>query len=186
MKYGISVLFSHDLQTMELSLSERDPFNAVFLNPDGAAVYHTDTPFAFFSTRKTTINKISREGPYQMGLVEVHDWNESIVSVWGRPFIPYRSHTFSNSEVFTASDNRSYKWKDDWGGQLILHPDDGSDTIIAMYDSGSIGIFSKSRPPTLAILPNGVHIMDEIVATFIYMAEKKRRRARRRRRRAMN
>jgi len=55
-----------------------------------------------------------------------------------------------------------------------------------MYDSGSLGILSKSRPPTLAILPQGQHIMDEIVATFIYMEEKRRRRRRRRRQRAMN
>ncbi|KAK7437103.1 hypothetical protein VKT23_018729 [Stygiomarasmius scandens] len=171
---------------MELSLSEQDPFNAVFFAPDGSAIYHTDTPLTFFSTRHTTINKLSRDGPQQMAVVEVHGWSDSIVNVWGRSFVPCQSHTFTNSEAFVASDNRSYKWKNDWGGQLTLHPDDGSDQIIAMYDSGSLGILSNSRPPTLAILPPGQHIMDEIVATFIYMEEKRRRRRRRRRQRAMN
>jgi len=94
---------------MELSLSEQDPFNAVFLTPDGSAIYHTDTPLTFFSTRHTTINKLSRDGPQQMAVVEVHGWSDSIVNVWGRSFrflvdfIRLQSESFCTASIGIAS-----------------------------------------------------------------------------------
>ena len=63
--------------------------------------------------------------------------------------------------------------------QLVKN--DGSHALIATYDKGSIGFFSKARPPKLTINPEGLAIADEIVATFIYVAQKRERQRRRRR-----
>ncbi len=61
--------------------------------------------------------------------------------------------------------------------QLVKN--DGSHALVATYDRGSLGFFSKARLPKLTINPEGLAIADEIVATFIYMAQKRERRRRR-------
>ncbi|KAF5343573.1 hypothetical protein D9758_012979 [Tetrapyrgos nigripes] len=168
---------------MELFLSERDHANTVFLSPDGRAVYHTDTPVKLFSGRSTKIYKHNAGfggRQKEMGLVELHGWGNDVVDVGGRSFQPYRAGIFSTSEEFVASNNCLYKWKNPVRA-LLSKPDS---QMIAFYDPGSIGFFSKGHPPKLTILPQGMPIADEIVTTLIYMAEKSRQRKRRARRRA--
>jgi hypothetical protein len=60
-------------------------------------------------------------------------------------------------------------------------PSDNSKESIAFFDTGSLGFFSKSRPPMLCIAPEGMRIIDEIVATFIYARQDIERRRRRQR-----
>jgi hypothetical protein len=39
---------------------------------------------------------------------------------------------------------------------------------IAFFDWGSIGIASSKRPAMLSIAQEGMHIVDEIVVTYVY------------------
>ncbi|ESK89113.1 hypothetical protein Moror_5286 [Moniliophthora roreri MCA 2997] len=169
---------------MELSLMDSDPWNTVFILPDGHPLYHVETDVGFFSSKPSTIKKIMGPDAADMAIVDSGSW-DSLVSVWGRNITPQREGIFSVSESFIASDGKSYKWKVDWDSTVLVI-NDGSHTLTAAYDSGSLGFFSNSRPPTLNILPHGVQIADEIIATWIYMEQKRRRRNRRQRRRRMN
>ncbi|KAK7437104.1 hypothetical protein VKT23_018730 [Stygiomarasmius scandens] len=158
---------------MELSLSKRRVANAVFFSPDGSAVYHTDTSARLFGRRKTKIYR----GKKQIGVVQLHPWSTDVVDVQGRSVNPHRAHLGTSSEVFTASDGHSYKWKVPLGTSLTLYSNDHSSHTIARYDHGSHGIFSRSRPPTLFIESKGVHIADEIITTFVYMMRKREHRS---------
>ncbi|KAJ7584702.1 hypothetical protein C8J56DRAFT_951631 [Mycena floridula] len=163
---------------MNLNLLEEDPYNTVFVRPeDGFPVYHVETPMRFFGSATTTIKKINGATDNVMATIGLHAFSQE-VNVWGRNITPVRAHMFTTSEKFIASDGRSYKWKTDWGiFQLILN--DRSHTPIAFYDSGSLGILSAARLPSLQTTPDGVPIIDEIVATFIYVLQVQKRRRRR-------
>ena len=50
---------------------------------------------------------------------------------------------------------------------------------VAVYDGGSSGFFGKARPAKLTIAPAGMAIIDEIVATYLYV-DQKREQAKRR------
>ncbi|KAG7086849.1 hypothetical protein E1B28_002770 [Marasmius oreades] len=119
----------------------------------------------------------------QMAVIDSHSsWGDNLVQVWGRGHAPRREGFFSTSEVFTASDGRSYRWKNDWDC-MILVSEDG--TCVTSYEPGSYGLFSKPSPPKLTVSWNAVQIVDEIIATWIYMQQKKRTRRKRRNRRAI-
>jgi len=107
-----------------------------------------------------------------MATINTH-WG-SAVSVWGRDVTP-RRRMLSSSEEFIAADGQSYKWKSDWNDFRLVR-NDGSDAPIASYDHGSLGILSRSKPPTLSVTPEGVPILDDIVATWVYVDQKRRRR----------
>lgn len=97
------------------------------------------------------------------------------VYVWGRNITPVRPGIFSQSAVFVAADGLPYKWKIDWD-LLRLVRNDGSHTPVAFFDPGSLGILSRPKPATLSVTPEGLPILDDIVATWVYMEQRRRRR----------
>ncbi|KAG7442810.1 uncharacterized protein BT62DRAFT_935544 [Guyanagaster necrorhizus] len=161
---------------MDFSLLENSLSNTVLVLPDGTPAYHIDTPFKWFGAT-TTIKKIIGSTSSDMAVIQINGWDASVVQVWGRDVCPQRTGIFSTSESWVGADNQPYKWKLDMG-ELYLVKNDGSHALIANFDNGSIGIFSKPRPPKLTITPEGLAIADEIVATFIYMGQKRERRRR--------
>ncbi|KAK0498748.1 hypothetical protein EDD18DRAFT_1153608 [Armillaria luteobubalina] len=163
---------------MDFSLLEHSLYNNVMVLPDGTPAYHIDTPFKLFGST-TRIKKITSATSSDMAVIQLNGWDASVVQVWGRDVCPYRANIFSASESWIGVDGQPYKWKQDMG-DLYLVKNDGSHALVATYDRGSIGFFSKARPPKLTINPEGLAIADEIVATFIYMAQKRERRRRRR------
>jgi len=95
-------------------------------------------------------------------------------------FIP--SHGFfSKKRTFVGPDMVPYVWKIDTGiptlrveGSLRLHRNDGSDAYITSYKCSSGGLLPGRRSPGyLEIYPMGMHMIDMIIVTFVYM-EKQR------------
>ncbi|KAJ8093666.1 hypothetical protein PM082_023458 [Marasmius tenuissimus] len=168
---------------MDLILADPDPWNTTFALPDGQPIYHVETNIGFLSRDSTFVKKISGRNAADMSIIDSQSsWGENLVRVWGKNVAPHREGFISTSEVFTASDGKSYKWKNDWDIMTLTSPD-GS--YVASFDPGSSGLFSKYSPAVLRVHPQAVHIVDEIVATWIYMQQKKRTRRRRRNRRAV-
>ncbi|KDQ54073.1 hypothetical protein JAAARDRAFT_38674 [Jaapia argillacea MUCL 33604] len=78
---------------------------------------------------------------------------------------------------FTAPDGLEYKWvMRRHSMKLVLN--DTSDTVVVKFHEGSPGFFSPKRRSYLEIFPNGQHMIDIIVSTFVYL-EWKRRESRR-------
>ncbi|KAK7437106.1 hypothetical protein VKT23_018732 [Stygiomarasmius scandens] len=169
---------------MELTLSERDITNTVFSTSSGSAEYRTAKKTkAFGVSASTWIYK----GIEQIGTVRVASWNKlDTVDVRGHTLHLYRTSFWSSSEAFIASDGRSYKWKlpsvtvnhvHAYASdnlmivfiQLYSLENGHSKDMIAHYDNGSYGIFSRRRLPKLFIKPQGLCIVDEIVTTLVYM-----------------
>jgi hypothetical protein len=172
---------------MDLLLLKNNPLQTVLLLADGTPLYHVDTPFKLFN-HTTTIKKLN--GPTQVDVASI-EWaslqSQTIIRVRDFPITLFKHHIFTTSEVFHASDGRQYKWKMD-SGNLLLVTDDGSRTPLAIFVEANLGLFSTPHPASLNIAPQGMPIIDELVATFIYMLHKRRSREdqdRRRRRRRM-
>ena len=96
------------------------------------------------------------------------------------------------SETFAASDGRSYKWKADTGNFTVrayIHAyqkytevrhqlvDDKTKEVIAFFERH---FFLSSKPNKVHISQKGLPIIDEILATLIYMVAIQRRRQNRR------
>ncbi|KIM87279.1 hypothetical protein PILCRDRAFT_814769, partial [Piloderma croceum F 1598] len=158
---------------MNLSLSRDDPRNTVLVNPDGLPMYHIDTPTKWFGSGNTRIMNVSASS-VDVGMIEWHLWDDTVLLVGRRRVAPTSSGMFSHSQVFQAGDGRKYKWKIN-GGYPLLVTDDRSQTPVEN------GIFSTPRPAFLSITPHGMHILDDIVTTFVWFEDKRRRRKRARR-----
>ncbi|KAF9049617.1 hypothetical protein BDZ89DRAFT_1057496 [Hymenopellis radicata] len=155
---------------MDLRLIDESARNTVIILPDSSPLYQVETRTRWLSVQPTSIKKIDGAQAMDMAVVQIP---------MGLDITPVRQGLMSTSETFIASDGKSYKWKVEMG-DLYLNVNDGSHTTIAIYDPGSLGFFSKMRAPTLTVTPQGMHIGDDIVATFIYMLQQQQRRRRRR------
>ncbi|KAJ7932726.1 hypothetical protein B0H13DRAFT_1592822, partial [Mycena leptocephala] len=51
--------------------------------------------------------------------------------------------------------------------QLILN--DASEMVVASYRRRKLGVFSKTRKASIEILPEFEAMLDEIMATFVYV-----------------
>jgi hypothetical protein len=56
--------------------------------------------------------------------------------------------------------------------QLVT--DDNIEMPLAIYNKSHSGLFSTPRPATLDITPQGMHILDDIVTTFVWFEHKRR------------
>ena len=79
---------------MELSLMDSDPWNTVFILPDGDPLYHVETDLGIFTSKPTTIKKIMGPDSAEMAIVDSGSW-DSLVSVWGKNLTPHREGIFS-------------------------------------------------------------------------------------------
>ncbi|KAF8888299.1 hypothetical protein BD779DRAFT_1524620 [Infundibulicybe gibba] len=138
-------------------------------------LYHIDTPVRIFKRPVTTIKKFSGSSEAVMATIYARGGHKS-VECWGRNITPYRGGLLTTSERFQASDGRSYKWRVDGRDFTRLYTDDGTSTPVATFNSGPMGPFSTSRPPRLAVAPQGMPILDDIVATFVHMDRRRRER----------
>ena len=62
----------------------------------------------------------------------------------------------------------------DTGTFMQLVTDDNIETPLALYHKSHHGLFSTARPATLDITPQGMHILDDIVTTFVWFEHKRR------------
>ncbi|KIJ92579.1 hypothetical protein K443DRAFT_685168 [Laccaria amethystina LaAM-08-1] len=67
--------------------------------------------------------------------------------------------------VFTAPDGKEYTWK---LGIRVPELVTKEERPVAVCRRGRIGVVREARPPSLEILPDGEHMIDLIVVTFVY------------------
>ncbi|KII89458.1 hypothetical protein PLICRDRAFT_175636 [Plicaturopsis crispa FD-325 SS-3] len=159
---------------MDLTLLKSNTRNTVLTDPEGAPVYIVTTPTGLFTNHDTTIRRVDGPKERDIGRVQSAGFSQSwAVAVHGRDVRMIRSGAFSASESFMASDGKMYKWKIKGGAPLrVRKGSDGLNTNIAVY-SGASGLFC-SRPSILTVSPDGLAILDELVATFIYMETRRK------------
>ncbi|KAE9392376.1 hypothetical protein BT96DRAFT_1000397 [Gymnopus androsaceus JB14] len=95
---------------MDLSLLESDAYNTLLVQSNGVPLYHIKTALNSHRHSHTLITKViapeEGEGEIEdkeMAHIEIHRWHSSIVTVWGRSFLPSKTHLLSSSEAFIAS-----------------------------------------------------------------------------------
>ncbi|KII89460.1 hypothetical protein PLICRDRAFT_41120 [Plicaturopsis crispa FD-325 SS-3] len=170
---------------MDFTFRENHPTNTVILEPSGQPIYHVNTPSSFnpFKLPDTTIRRVDGTNDFDVATIQWERLTKPLIlTVRGRGIQMSRSGMFSVSESFQAADGQMYKWKIKGGFPLLVRSDD-SKSIVATFSAPS-SIFSMSRPVVLSVAPAGMGILDDLIATFIYMETKRRKRKQRARRRA--
>jgi len=163
---------------MNLSLSKNNPRNTVLILPDGRAMYHINTPNKLFRSVTTTIRRVdtarsNNDNGDGVGRIEWRSFSNTELWMGERMIQPYKNGTFRSSKIFRAADGRDYKWKIA-GGYLLLVMEGGSDTPIVTFHKAKGGFFSTPRLAFLEITPQGVHILDDIVTTFVWFEDQRR------------
>ncbi|KII89457.1 hypothetical protein PLICRDRAFT_41115 [Plicaturopsis crispa FD-325 SS-3] len=151
-----------------------DPLNTTILH-DGKAVYHVKTPFKVFRRPDTTLRRVDGHQHADVACIRWGGLTKSLsVSVHGRDVRPHKKSMFSDSETFTAADGKEYKWKIKNGKFPKLVRKTGIDKTIAEFHAPS-SVFSLSHKVTLKVDSDGLAILDDIIATFIYVENRRRR-----------
>ncbi|KDQ54056.1 hypothetical protein JAAARDRAFT_196820 [Jaapia argillacea MUCL 33604] len=168
-----------------LVFSQASALRTILLDEQDHLIYKIHTPKKFLHST-TTITRYSRpsspEGESEREeeeLARIH-WRyiqHSRLVLEGKIFrVPNmleRTGFCGRDRKFTAPDGLEYRWvMRNHSMKLVL--DDTSDTIVVKFHEGSPGYLSPKRRSYLEIFPNGQHMIDIIVATFVY-AEWKRR-----------
>ncbi|KAJ8502478.1 hypothetical protein ONZ45_g11717 [Pleurotus djamor] len=171
---------------MKLIFSKDDPQETTISYENGPEVYHIDTPFRWIHSRVTSISKLGAKGRDANLLAEI-EWSNL-----GIPKIKYGGRALKSTEFFkragvlwgdrqfTAPDGQEYRWTTKAGASgpkactSALVRNDASDTVIAKYHFRSYGIVGSKHPAYLEIFPEGQHMMDLIVITFVYVEARRR------------
>ncbi|TFK48947.1 hypothetical protein OE88DRAFT_1737169 [Heliocybe sulcata] len=110
---------------------------------------------------------------YQVGEVNI----KSDCVTCNRRTIPLHSSRFSSSRKFIALNGEKYVWKMDGVAGAHLLTDDNSKRTVASYTAAH-GFFKK-KPAELSVYGEGETMIDEVVATVVYMGRKVDRRKKR-------
>ncbi|KAG7092976.1 hypothetical protein E1B28_009277 [Marasmius oreades] len=161
---------------MDLIFSKDSLRDATLSLPTGQPIYEISTPDRWFHHARTMIKKFQpgMSLPQDMGVIEIHSWNKSVVEVWGRSVLPKSPGVFKRGELFTSSNGQQYTWKRKSRTAVLT---DKLDNTMAVYDERRTNVFSRKEPSPakLAVAPAAVEIADEIVGTFLYFEEQERR-----------
>lgn len=76
---------------------------------------------------------------------------------------------FGRDRTFTAPDGKVYKWKMGRRVPELVMDVDGKETRVAVYHRRRLGVVTDARPASLEIFPEGEHMLDLIVVTFVYI-----------------
>ncbi|TRM57155.1 hypothetical protein BD626DRAFT_465455 [Schizophyllum amplum] len=164
--------------TTEFTLTDRDFENTVLLDTTGRALYHTDTKLLQFVSRETKLFRAAPQHPSGealIGTITLSGWHDHSVVVNSRNVTPARMRMMSVSETWAASDGRLYKWKVEMGDFTLV--DDETKQIVAFFERHNV---LSSKASKVHVNPQGLPILDEIIATLVYMVRVQRRRERRR------
>jgi len=157
---------------MNLSLSKDDPRNTTLALPDGHPLYQIETPSKFIGTEVTRI-KNAAQNYADTGMIEWHTFHPTIIHVGPRRVEPHKAGTFSSSKVFQAADGQMYKWETKRGKPQLV-TDDNIENVLAVFHKSHHSLFSNPRLATLDITPQGMHILDDIVTTFVWFEYNRR------------
>ncbi|KAK2460725.1 hypothetical protein APHAL10511_007195 [Amanita phalloides] len=77
-------------------------------------------------------------------------------------------NVFGQNRVFTGPDGLEYKWKLGFRAPELVR-NDTTRTPIARFHRRRLGLFRKQPPASLEILPEGMHMIDLIMVTFVFI-----------------
>ncbi|KAJ8520071.1 hypothetical protein ONZ45_g3076 [Pleurotus djamor] len=164
---------------MQLIQSKSDPRNTTFSSDSGELTYAVETPFHVLENRVSTISKVSSNVEQSQVLAEIewHRMGSTVVKFKGRSMSVgelFRRVGFAwRHRVFVGPDGKEYIWKlGSRSSKLFLY--DTVEMPIARSHKSSLGVFGSSHPASLEIFPEGEHMLDMILVTFVYI-EKQRR-----------
>ncbi|THU93795.1 hypothetical protein K435DRAFT_861173 [Dendrothele bispora CBS 962.96] len=152
---------------MDFSLDHHDPLKSTYTSThDNVPLYKVDK-----HSGDIEVHKLVNGQHVLMAKIELHTIHSDKVLLWGKEIGPIDTSSWKGSIQFPGSDKSPYKWKRD-GRDFKLH--DKSELEVATFDHGHKAIFrsSHNRLPVLHIRSDGVRILDEIMAMFVYMVKK--------------
>ncbi|KDQ53160.1 hypothetical protein JAAARDRAFT_39528 [Jaapia argillacea MUCL 33604] len=180
---------------MKFTLTKDDPKRTTLVDEEGREVYKIATPRKFVR-ETTTISHRSAGHPLSATTTSepLQGDADSEEHVEGfTEFARIYWHTINPTELmfngqktalkeamvakgflyrdrqFQGPNGISYRWKMPSTGHLELYVDDESKTQVATLHGASMGILNKKHPAILEIHPVGEHMVDLIVATFVYV-----------------
>ncbi|KIJ63383.1 hypothetical protein HYDPIDRAFT_92594 [Hydnomerulius pinastri MD-312] len=173
--------------TFRLVLSKKDPLHTDFLDTEGAVLYTSDTVYhlrPLYGSRATTT--VTRKDPvgerWQVGVIEwpVNYKARPQVVVGTRSVEMTKTGLYTSPEKFIAVDGQAYEWQiRDSRPQLVPLRAHHSSAYIATFVQNRTGSFlMRKHSASLFIPPEGGHILDDIVVTFIYFESQWRDRER--------
>ncbi|TRM57770.1 hypothetical protein BD626DRAFT_550921 [Schizophyllum amplum] len=154
--------------TTEFTLTDRDFENTVLSTPPGARST-TPTPSS---------SQFHPSGEALIGTIILSGWHDHSVVVNSRNVTPARMRMMSvcvDRRRGHPSDGRLYKWKVEMGDFTLV--DDETKQIVAFFERHNV---LSSKASKIHVNPQGLPILDEIIATLVYMVRVQRRRERRR------
>ncbi|KAH0830207.1 hypothetical protein J3R83DRAFT_1564 [Lanmaoa asiatica] len=132
------------------------------------------------SRATTTITRTDPTGDrFQVGIIEwpAHRHDRVQLVVGTRNVQMARSGIYTSPERFTATDGYVYEWQiQDGRPQLVPlrtydHP--SSTAYVATFVQSQSGFFfCRKHTSSLFVPPEGLHILDDIVVTFVYFESK--------------
>ncbi|PFH53535.1 hypothetical protein AMATHDRAFT_137257 [Amanita thiersii Skay4041] len=169
---------------MHLYLTNHSHLNTSYTNEEGQILYRVETQGYFNKvstiSRVVPNNSVNKKKPSlqdefgELGRVEFHTLSPSVLRFGGRR---HETNTFfskkglsgyGRNHAFTGPDGREYMWKLGLKvPELLINNDD--QTPVATFHRGRFGIFRKSQPASLEIYPEGMHMLDLIMVTFVYI-----------------
>jgi len=193
-----TITFSEDrtsnsvLIIMRLVLSDDSPLSTIITDSYGQDLYRVqssytcgpqktniyrsrDTPPSYYSTTKDSQSVRSddktlaneRDNEFSvLASIEWHTFASSRLIYQGKEvelqeFMPNEKSFARGRRVLTGPDGRTYRWN-----HPVLELNDGSKTPAAIYKRSRR---RKGEPATIEILPDGEHMLDLIVITWVYV-----------------
>ncbi|KAH7890129.1 hypothetical protein F5I97DRAFT_641978 [Phlebopus sp. FC_14] len=162
--------------TLRLVLSKNDPLQTHF-RLDGHTLYTSDTvyhsrPFHGSKATTTVTRKDSSGDTLQVGVIE-WPYNPNArpqVVVGTRSVEMIKTGLYTSPEKFKAIDGDMYEWQiHNHQAQLIPLRTHHSAAYIAIFMQSKTRSFLKRvTSGALFVPPEGCHILDDIIVTFIY------------------
>lgn len=170
---------------MHLYLSTGSPWNATYSNEEGQVIYEAEYPPMVFSLKPPviTIKRIlsnTDSAAASLGSFSTLAEIDYRTSAFLSPHIRYNGIDIDTSEFFKKTGllwrNRAFKGPDgkeyEWhlGSMYKLYLKNSSDdATVACYHHRKPGSRGNPHPASLEIFPQGQHMLDLIVVTFIFV-----------------
>ncbi|KAI5990891.1 hypothetical protein EDD15DRAFT_2169717 [Pisolithus albus] len=166
------------MSTLKLTLSRGDPLQTDFLATD-KVLYTSDTitySLALHGSRaKTTVTRRDAiGGSIQVGFIEwpANHHDRPRVVIRTRSVKMTKTGLYTSPEKFQAQDGRIYEWQiRNSRAQLIpLHAGRGVGYVATLLQTsqGFLKVWNRGSSASLFVPPEGLHILDDIVVTFVY------------------
>lgn len=170
--------------TLRLSLAKNDPLQTTFSCPERAIHYTSDTvtrnqPFCG-SKATTTVRKIVAGESLHVGIIEwpANPNDRPAVVVGSRTIEMIKTGLYTSPEKFQGTHGEWYEWQiRESRAQLVPLKGARSQAYIATFVTTlTQALFKRKVSAALLIPPEAVHILDDIVVTFIYFESQWRER----------